>query len=190
MARAYARQGDGWMDGWLVGWLVGDVVAMPTSPSTLVSSLSIHSPFLFARLSVDTVRPRRSISGHLFASSARALIVIYGFSVMLSRRTRRSCQSRVEPPPPRAARWDSAFKTPAGRNGDTTASLCTVARSAEFFTFSDSSSGTNKRNLSRFLLSLLNASSAVRHVTLPQSLQHGARRGVARPRPVVVSSKV
>lgn len=34
----------GWMDGWLVGWLV-DVVAMPTSPSTLVSSLSIHSPF-------------------------------------------------------------------------------------------------------------------------------------------------
>lgn len=123
---------DGWMDGWLVGWLVGDVVAMPTSPSTLVSSLSIHSPFLFARLSVDTVRPRRSISGHLFACSARALIVIYGFSVMLSRRTRRSCQSRVEPPPPRAARWDSAFKTPAGRNGDTTASLCTSLEALNF----------------------------------------------------------
>ena len=48
MARTYARLGDGWMDGWMDGWLAGwlvDAVAMPTSPSTLVSSLSIHSPF-------------------------------------------------------------------------------------------------------------------------------------------------
>lgn len=129
------------MDGWLAGWLVDGCHAYVSLDPRFFSL----DPFtlLFARLSVDIVRPRRSISGHLFASSARTLILIYGFSVMLSPRNRQSCQSRVDPSP-RAAREDSAFKTPPGRNGDTSASFCTVARRAEFFTFSDSSSGTGQ----------------------------------------------
>lgn len=194
MARAYARQGDGWMDGmdgwmdgWLVGWLVGWLmVAMPTSPSTLVSSLSIHSPFYSpvcpSISSVHVVRypvtsslpPRALLFSFMVSRLCRVRetdnLVKVESTLLLEplenvRRLRRHRAETVTRPPPRFVPSLDALN---------------------FLRLAIRPPGPSKP----FTFPTFATKRLVRHVTLPQSLQHGANRRVARPWPVVVSSKV